>query len=48
VAIGLRKPTPSPDVTVQLSDNDGGVAVYALRHFGLSLVEQMFQFSSNP
>ena len=47
-AIGMRIPTPSPDVTVQLSDADGGVAVYAVLHTGPSRSERLFQLDVTP
>jgi hypothetical protein len=33
-AIGLRIPTPAPDVTVQITASEGGVEVYAVRNTG--------------
>jgi hypothetical protein len=47
-AIGLRIPTPSPDVTVQLTDVEGGVEAYAVRHTGPSRSERLFQLGHNP
>jgi hypothetical protein len=45
-AIGIRVPTPSPDVTVQVSDVDGGVQAHGLLHTGPSRIESLFQLKS--
>ena len=41
-AIGMGIPTPSPDVTVQLADDQGGIEVHAVRHTGPSRSESLF------
>jgi hypothetical protein len=46
-AIGLRIPTPPPDVTVQLSDSGVGVSVEVLLHKGPTRIERLFRLGQN-